>query len=112
MNPNTTNTDRTRPWLDEHGNLLRRLPTACIEECSARGQVAPAVRHWRTRLRFAVPAPLAVAYLATVGAWERAELTATDPDTLTERCLWLLCCDAREERREGNPTAQPFGLAL
>lgn len=109
-NPNTICTDRSRPWLDERGNLLRRLPAACIAECSGPGDRGPAVRHWRERLRFQVPTGPAVECLADLGAWERGELEATDPDTLSERCLWLLCCDAREFRSEGDPNAQPYGL--
>jgi len=111
-NPNTTNSSRTRPWLDERGNLLRRLPAACISECSGPGERGPAVRHWVRRLRFAVNFPAAVAreWLAQSGGWDRAELAEWDTDRLARTCLWLMCCDAREMRAQGEPFAQPFGL--
>jgi len=111
-NPNTNDSSRTRPWLDESGNLLRRLPSACISECSGPGERGPAVRHWVRRLRFAVNFPAAVAreWLAQSGGWERAELAEWDTDRLARTCLWLMACDAREMRAQGEPFAQPFGL--
>lgn len=111
-NPNTTNSSRTRPWFDERGNLLRRLPAKCIEECSGPGERGPSVRHWVRRLKFADGFPVAVAreWLARSGGWERADLAEWDAETLAIRCLWLMACDAREMRAQGEPNAQPFGV--
>lgn len=111
-NPNTRNTDRNRPWLDGNGYLLRRLPAACIEECSGPGERAPATRHWVRRLKFDVPREVAVRYLTETGGWDRAELADTDSETLAMRCLWLMACDAREMRAQGEANAQPFGVCL
>ena len=111
-NPNTRHTDRNRPWFDGSGYLLRRLPAACIEECSGPGERGPAVRHWVRRLKFEVPRAVAIEWLAQFGAWDRAELADTDSETLAGRVLWLLCCDANEMRAQGEANAQPFGVCL
>ena len=111
-NPNTTNRSRTRPWLDERGNLLRRLPAECIEVCGGPGEVSAPVRQWANRLRFANRFPVAVAreWLEQMGAWDRAELAEWDTDRIARTCLWLMACDAREMRAQGEPFAQPFGI--
>ena len=111
-NPNTNDSSRTRPWFDERGNLLRRLPAACISECSGPGERGPAVRRWVRRLRFAAdfPADVAREWLAQSGGWDRAELAEWDTDRLARTCLWLMACDAREMRAQGEPNAQPFGV--
>lgn len=102
----------TRPWFNEFGHLIRRLPAACIEECGGTGRRDAPVRHWRERLHFDVPRALAVEYLAASGGRERAELAECDAETLAVRCLWCMCVDARESRRAGDATFQPFGVCL
>lgn len=103
---------KRRQWFNAFGHLTRRLPAACIEECGGSGRRDAPVRHWRERLGFEVPRALAVDYLAASGGWDRAELEAEEAETLSERCLWCMCVDARESRRAGDATFQPFGLCL
>jgi len=97
---------RRLAWIHpETGNLNRPLPRACIAECAAPGQPADdAVRHWRGKLGFHVPTERAIRWLRESGAWTEGELRGWNADRLAETCLWLLACEARENRR------QPFGL--
>jgi hypothetical protein len=95
---------KRKPWFDEHGWMQKRVPRECIAECSAVGDVDESVHFWRAKLHFDVPRELAIAWLREFGAWTAEELATTSDETLAERCLWLMCCDARENKR------QPDGL--
>lgn len=95
---------RRKPWFDAHGWIQKRLPREAIADCSASGPVDESVAYWRVKLHFEVPRDLAIAWLAEFGAWSSEELAALSDEDIAEKCLWLLCCDAREEKR------QPFGL--
>lgn len=113
---------RARAWHDPaSGLLLRRLPQACLAECSGPGPCDAAVARWLKRLRFWVYRYQAVAWLAEFGAWERGELARTPDDDLAGRCLWLLAGQSRDLAYEKRPKRaaadwrpkrfpQPFGL--
>ena len=67
------------------------LPQACIEDCSAQGDVAESVEHWRKQLAFTVDRARATDYLRGFGAWEDDELGAMTDDEIAARVLWTAC---------------------
>jgi hypothetical protein len=66
-----------------------QLPSACIQDCSAIGDVSNAVRFWCRRLGFSVDRDRAVRYLQGFGAWTAQDLAVADERTLAERVLWI-----------------------
>ena len=64
-------------WFDEYGFLVKRIPQACIEDCSGSGQKDEAVAYWVDKLKFYIPDNLiekALDYLREFGAWDEFEL--------------------------------------
>lgn len=98
----TTNANGS-PWFDDRGYMIRRLPADCVADCSASGDVTESVVAWRRRLGFEAPRELAVRYLRATGGWDAEELAALSDDNLSEKVLWLACCDAKE-----SDDAEPF----
>lgn len=74
------------------------LPAQCIEDCTASGQVVESVCYWRQKLQFDVPREFALRYLGETGAWSTEELASMTPEILSERVLWIVCCDLKEVR--------------
>lgn len=72
------------------------LPDNCISECSASGDVFEAVSYWQQQLNFVVDRNNAISYLESTGAWEKDELKDSSDDTLSQRILWIACCDFKE----------------
>lgn len=92
-------------WFDETGQFMAHLPEACIQDCSASGDVKPAVSGWRELLGFCVPRRKAIEYLVEFGCWSDDELNSMSDEELAERCLWTACNDIVEERR--SPDRDP-----
>ena len=78
-----------------YGWLWGEIPAACVDACSASGDVSASVSDWVKRLSFEPPRALAISYLSEFGAWDDLE-TAT-PETLAERVLWIACGDISEQ---------------
>jgi hypothetical protein len=76
-----------------------QFPVACIQECSASGQVDNAVEYWCNKLRFTSALEpvrsLAERYLKEFGAWD--DLATCSIETLAYRILWTACCDISEQ---------------
>jgi len=74
------------------------FPVACIEACSAPGDVSEAVEYWldTVGLPEAVSREEAIDYLEATGGWERDELEGMGIDELHKRILWLACCTFNE----------------
>jgi hypothetical protein len=91
---------------------IHELPVECIEDCSAPGSVDEAVAYWREKLGMTVNPIRARKCLQGYGAWEADELAALDNVALSEKVLWLACCDFSEfmtecERRGVDPLDPP-----
>ncbi len=80
-----------------------QFPANCIAECSASGQVAPAVEYWVKKLNFQVPREHAIKYLKEFGAWPLKSdaydtgLEDMSDSDLAEKVLWLACGDIKEQ---------------
>jgi hypothetical protein len=85
-----------KPWFDAYGNLLKKTPKQCVEDCSHQGECFEDVKHWQEKLNFQVPRKLAIEYLREYGAWDCWELQRMDETTLAQKVLWLACCDIKE----------------
>ena len=77
------------------------LHEECIDSCAMMGAVDEAVDYWTKEYKLATDFPrgTAIIYLVSTGGWSIAELRALDDHELAMKCLWLECCDRRE-----NPT--------
>lgn len=84
-------------------------PQECIEECSAGGDVLPAVQYWVGQLEFSADVDGTRAYLQSTGGWELDELQ--DHATNLERLLWIVCCDIRELRELSESSEEEGGDA-
>ncbi len=80
------------------GRLIVTVPPEAIDACSHQGACDDDVAHWISRVQWSATRADLVACLRECGAWK--DLDTVDTDTLKARALWMLCCDAREERRE------------
>lgn len=99
-----------KQWFNEWGWLNKRIPKACIEDCSGPGQKDEAVAYWVEKLHFNIPRDLmekAKDYLKEFGAWDDteidfwAEADAIDHE-LSKHILWCFCCDIAD----GNVRSQ------
>lgn len=91
-------------WFNEWGWLNKRIPKACIEDCSGLGRKDEAVAYWVKKLQFNIPRNLmkkAKDYLKEFGAWDDmdidfwAEADAIDHE-LSKHVLWCFCCDVAD----------------
>jgi len=79
-----------------HILYIEDLPAECIADCSASGDVSEAVIHWAEKLNFTVDIERAKRYLKSTGGWTATELEDSTVAEITERVLWLACCDFNE----------------
>lgn len=78
--------------------LREEIPKQCIRDCSCPGRDAyPFVTHWIKKLNLTVNRKQCQDYLATFGAWTRDELANMTDLEITEKILWSVCCDFRED---------------
>lgn len=84
----------------ESGIAIVRVPPEAIDDCSHQGQCDDDVKHWITRVEWLSTRADLARMLKGYGAWE--DLDSADLDTLKARALWVLACNAREERRSND----------
>lgn len=92
---------KRKPFFDNYGNLIRRIPKQAIIDCSHSGDCESDVRFWIEKLHFSAPREHAIDYLREIGAWENLENDSDDD--INMRVFWLACCDLKE-------TGEYFGL--
>ena len=65
------------------------VPSDCIADCAASGDVEPAVSYWVDELNVTVNRDRATRYLLGFGAWDQSELDAMTDRGIAMRILWL-----------------------
>lgn len=97
-------------WFDGRGNLIKDIPAECIRECSGSGDVTESVKFWVVKLGFDVSPALNIArkYLDEFGAWE--DLEEVGSYTLSQRVLWVACCELNENPSGENWDGFWFGM--
>lgn len=86
-----------KPYFDNYGNLIRRIPKQAYIDCSHSGSCDEDCAFWRKKLNFTVPRDRAISYLKEYGAWD--DLNDWDDDRLAETVLWLAAGDVKENRK-------------
>ena len=78
------------------------LSVECLNECSAQGRVDDAVAYWTKEMKLTTDFDRkgAIDYLREYGAWSIDELNESSDEALAQRCLWLYCCDVKENPDE------------
>ena len=82
-------------WFYDNGELKGTIPQDCVDDCSSSGDVGGAVESWVEELEFVVDRTQAVKWLEEFGAWETLETDSIKD--ITQRVLWLACCDISEQ---------------
>lgn len=83
-----------KPFFDENGNLIRRIPKQAVIDCSHSGRCDDDVIFWIKKLNFSAPRQKAISFLSEYGAWENLENDSDDD--INNRVFWLLCGDIKE----------------
>lgn len=82
------------------------LPEQCVRDCTVPGRDASTdVKRWLKNEEIIAifskfPQEDIRAYCKQTGAW--SDYGTADLDTIRERCLWLWCCECREQRDAGE----------
>jgi len=86
-----------KAYIDSNGDLIGSFPRACVNACSASGDVYEAVELWRKCLGFTTPREKTIAYLSEFGAWTVEEMSEVDDAELARKVLWIACGDIKEQ---------------
>lgn len=98
-------------WFDQYGNLTREIPQECIADCSSSGDVTESVKQWVLDLEFSVTSlDQARKYLQEFGAWD--DLDRQGSFALSQKVLWLACCEIKESGEWFGLTHQIIGRNL
>ena len=84
------------PFFSEQGELIRKIPDECVNDCVVPGHDATAAcSRWVEALNFkeGLDIPMAKAYLKSLGAWTENEIRALSDTEVAEMILWVVCGD-------------------
>lgn len=82
------------------------IPDDCVMACSSPGRDAsPYVKEWMKNEEIVVLFSKFLqeelrAYCKEAGTWSDTE--TADIEIIRERCLWMWCCDCREQKQQGE----------
>lgn len=80
------------------GEFTGTISDEVVRACSHSGDVSDEVKFWTLETEFAIPSlKLGVDYLVEFGAWEREELEKMDLFELSQKVLWIACCEIAEQ---------------
>ncbi len=82
-----------KAYVDDNGEIVGKIPSACVSDCSHSGDCGPDVKHWVKYLGFTVPREVAIPYLRETGAWTQEELESLSDSDLAEKVFWIACGD-------------------
>lgn len=88
------------PWFSEHGELLRPLPQACLNDCAIPGaENYDACKALVARLGLTKGLDLGMVrgHLLETGGWNREELLEMTPEELAIKLLWNLAWTIRDQ---------------
>lgn len=85
------------PWFDESGELIRKIPTECVSDCSHSGDCEIDCTYWVKKLNFIIPRDKTIAYLKEFGAWTLEDLNSKNDEELAIITLWVACNDIAEQ---------------
>lgn len=87
------------PWFSEHGELIRTLPQACLDDCAIPGvDNYDACKAWVARLGLTQGLDLSMVrgHLLETGGWNREELLEMTPEELAIKLLWDITWTIRD----------------